>query len=535
VSNRVKGYTAVPNLSTSYCATLGLFGGVLATALGSTLSPDHAVSAARLLALAIVYVAMVFGTAATTTYLGLLLTHNVRATSAKEVAVRTAITSLWLPPLLMFYGQRSWFVSVISAVLAIEVARLIAFLKGSRSPATPTPAMPESHRFSVLQQDFPSSTSILSALMIQGAIFCGLGGRDGLAGLLYVLGIVTLTYRAFQMFLEVSALNHHKLKRRTWAMLATTTLLIIFAWLPYLFVPGGIGSGGNSPAGTGSAQPQSQGSGTGIQREQRGRQGNSSSVFARLQSLFSQQHSAVHGSSFAIAKRILDSSLPEQSTRTGTRTRNTPHTNIATLVPVLGPVFPGVELYPEAQPRRRLLAPPPLTTTSGPGIGHPDPLSIPFDGVYWFWRGPSDQPPLNSVVMHGSPSARSFRSTDGDGMSMEARQNLGFAVDPRRYSSIEIDIQNSDPFPNTVSILLKVRNTTIPGLPIQTLGMKEVSTRGSSAESRPSHQTLRFRIPGTILTGTFDELTVSYYLKGARGDRSARIAIEAFRLVPRGG
>ena len=118
---------------------------------------------------------------------------------------------------------------------------------------------------------------------------------------------------------------------------------------------------------------------------------------------------------------------------------------------------------------------------------------------------------------------------------MEARQNLGFAVDPRRYSSIEIDIQNSDPFPNTVSILLKVRNTTIPGLPIQTLGMKEVSTRGSSAESRPSHQTLRFHIPGTILTGTFDELTVSYYLKGARGDRSARIAIEAFRLVPRGG
>jgi hypothetical protein len=524
----------VPNLSTNYCAALGLFGGVLATALGSTLAPDRAVSAARLLALAIIYVAIVFAATAITTYLGFLLTRNGRTTDAKEVAVRTAITSLWMPPLLMFYGQRSWFVSVISAVLAIEVARLIAFLKGSRSPATPTPAMPESHSFSVLQQDFPSSTSILSALMIQGAIFCGLGGRDGLAGLLYILGIVTLAYRAFRMFLEVPALNHLTLKRRTWAMLATTTFLIIFAWLPYLFVPGGIGSGGNSSAGTGGAQPQSQGSGTGIQREKRGGQGNSSSVFARLQSLFGQEHPAVHGSSFAIAKRILDSSLPEQSTRTGTRMRNTQQTNIATLVPVLGPVFPGVELYPEAQPRVRLIAPP-VISTSGPGIAHSDPLSIPFDGVYWFWRGPSDQPPLNSVVMHGSPSARSFRSTDGDGMSMEARQNLGFAVDPRRYSSIEIDIQNSDPFPNTVSILLKVRNTTIPGLPIQTLGMKEVSTRGSSAESGPSHQTLRFHIPATILTGTFDELTVSYYLKGARGDRSARIAIEAFRLVPRGG
>lgn len=117
---------------------------------------------------------------------------------------------------------------------------------------------------------------------------------------------------------------------------------------------------------------------------------------------------------------------------------------------------------------------------------------------------------------------------------MEARQNLGFAVDPKRYSAIEIEIQNSDPFPNTVSILLKVRSTTIPGLPIQTLGMKEVSTPGSSAGSGPNRQTLRFHIPAAIITGTFDELTVSYYLKGARGDRSARIAVEAFRLVPRG-
>lgn len=308
-----KGIPAVPNLSTKYAAALGLLGGVLATALGSTLAPDRAVSAARLLVLAVAYIAIVFGTAATTTYLGLWLTRNGRTSNAKEAAVRTAITSLWLPPLLMFYGQRSWFALVISAVLAIEVARLIAFLSTrSRTPAPPTP---ESHSFSGLQQDFPSSTSILSALMIQGAIFCGLGGRDVLAGLLYVLGIATLAYRAFQMFLEVSAVNHLKLKRRTWAVLAVTTFLIIFAWLPYLFVSGAIGSGGTSPAGAGSVPSQAQGNGTAIHQDQRGGQGNSSSVFARLQSLFGQPHSAVHGSSFAIAKRILDSNPSRSSPR----------------------------------------------------------------------------------------------------------------------------------------------------------------------------------------------------------------------------
>jgi len=169
----------------------------------------------------------------------------------------------------------------------------------------------------------------------------------------------------------------------------------------------------------------------------------------------------------------------------------------------------------------------------GTGTSHTDPLSIPFDGVYWFWRGPSDQPPSNSVLMHGSPSAQFFRSTDGDGMSMEAKQNLGFAIDPHNYSAIEVDIRNADPFPNSVSILLKVRNTALAGKPIQSLGIENVVTPGSS-EAHAVTQTLRFPLPSRLAMGSFDELTVSYYLKGARSNRSARIAVERFRLVPRG-
>jgi hypothetical protein len=199
---------------------------------------------------------------------------------------------------------------------------------------------------------------------------------------------------------------------------------------------------------------------------------------------------------------------------------------------ITGPVFPGVELYPELQPHTRLVAPP-MQSKGGTGISRSDPLSIPFDGVYWFWRGPSDAPPSNSVVMHGSPARQFFRSTDGDGMSMEAKQNLGFAVDPRIYEAIEIDIQNADPIPNSVSILLKVRNTALAGKPIQSLGMENVLTPGSSEDNAVT-QTLRFHLPSRLAMGSFDELTVSYYLKGARGNRSARIAIERFRLVPRG-
>jgi hypothetical protein len=118
---------------------------------------------------------------------------------------------------------------------------------------------------------------------------------------------------------------------------------------------------------------------------------------------------------------------------------------------------------------------------------------------------------------------------------MEARQNLGFMVDPKRYGAIELVIENADPFPNTVSILLKIRDTTVPGKPLLSLGMEGVSAPASSAGKGAATQMLRFRIPSAIAIGRFDELTVSYYLKGSRSDRSARIAIERFRLVPRGG
>ena len=118
---------------------------------------------------------------------------------------------------------------------------------------------------------------------------------------------------------------------------------------------------------------------------------------------------------------------------------------------------------------------------------------------------------------------------------MEARQNLGFAVDPKRFGAIEIFIENADPFPNSVSILLKIRNTTGPHNRTLTLGMEDVSTPASSIGSgTATTQVLRFRIPSAIPMGSFDELTVSYYLKGARSNRSARIAIARFRLVARG-
>jgi len=81
--------------------------------------------------------------------------------------------------------------------------------------------------------------------------------------------------------------------------------------------------------------------------------------------------------------------------------------------------------------------------------------------------------------------------------------------------------------------VLKIRDTTDPAQPAQSLGIQPVS--GFTTNRAPSHQTLIFRIPNTLKTHKFDELVVSFYLKGARADQSARIAIDRFRLVPLAG
>jgi hypothetical protein len=515
----------------------GVVAAVAATILGAVVLPDQPQTILGVFARAAVYVLLVFAAAAITTYLGFRLSGEGQTTHAGKVAIRTAAAMIWLPPLLMFSEQGSWFALVLWPVFIFEVARLIAFVRAmlheNREASAQTPDGP----FSVLKHDFPHGTSILGALMIQGAIFSGVDGRTALAGLLYVAGTTAIAYRVLQMFLSLPFAGSRTFRRRILAGLTTTTLLIIFAWLPQIVGSGGSGVGRNSEGGVASgrrsALVQSR-NGAGARKDKSLGQ-ETASALARLKSLFVFGSVETRSDSFAVARHILDSTFPHEPEGASSSVKSLHHTEIASSVFVAGSVFAGVQLYPEVEPHTRLVAPPP-SGAIGFGSGRSDPMSIPFDGVYWFWRGPSDQPPSNSVVMHGSPSARFLRSTEGDGMSMEARQNLGFEVDPKRYGAIELYLTNADPFPNSVSILLRIRNTTLPGKPTITLGMEEVATPASSiANGNAVAQVLRFSIPSAIRIQSFDELTVSYYLKGARGDRSARIAIDRFRLVPRGG
>jgi hypothetical protein len=158
-------------------------------------------------------------------------------------------------------------------------------------------------------------------------------------------------------------------------------------------------------------------------------------------------------------------------------------------------------------------------------------FTIPFDGVYWFWRPPADHPPESAVIKHGSPARLTFRSTDGAPLWMEARQNLGSQINIQCCGAIEVEVENADSHPETVAIELTLRSTSAPGGPSESLGMQQLLVRAPTTAAKVIEQTLTFRVPSHLKIRSFDELTVRFRLKWWRGDKSA---VSRFVLVPRG-
>jgi hypothetical protein len=182
--------------------------------------------------------------------------------------------------------------------------------------------------------------------------------------------------------------------------------------------------------------------------------------------------------------------------------------------------FPGVILLPELKPYTTLFVPVPAT----PGkFGAPlaRPVGIPFSGEYWMFRWPAERPPRRSIIRRGSITELSFHTTDGVRLEMEAHQKLDSPVSVGCCSQIQVAIRNADPYPGTVSIELLLIDTTVPINLVQSLG-----------SAVPAGQVLTYSIPPIASLQKFDELKVVFHRDRIRADKSAKISIERFILVP---
>jgi hypothetical protein len=459
-----------------WSAIAGLCAGAL-TAFGLlVIAPNNAITALGLFIRALVYSSAVFVIACGTTLFSLQV-GTPSAGIRSPLALRTALTALWLAPLAAISHQKSWFALVLWIVFCGELARLTAFL---RKALDSSPAMHHQFAEQLLMIESPNwkpaLLSIAGAFLWQTAVVAVIASHAIIAAFLGILSTIMLVWRGVWMIEDSPPATTRNSEPQTLYIFAIATWLIVFSWLPYTLAHG---EGG---------------------------------PIASIWNFFAPDHS-----------RYTKVSTPQPADTKKETGGDSPFIHDS--------VFPGVILYPELKPRTILVAPPP-EVMSGSGTEHSDPFSIPFNGVYWLWRPPGEQPPSTAVLKYGSPSAVSFHSTDGSPLWMEAHQNLVKAIRLNCCKAIQVVIDDADSRRDGVMVELMLGNTTVAGKPFVSLGSQDVSEGISPKLTAPVSIILTFRIPDQMKLGKFDQLKVSFRLEWWRGDKSAKIAINRFVLVP---
>ena len=126
----------------------------------------------------------------------------------------------------------------------------------------------------------------------------------------------------------------------------------------------------------------------------------------------------------------------------------------------------------------------------------------------------------------------SFSTPDHFPMQMEARQKLEQAISARCCSRVQMGILNADPSPQAIWLELILIDRNLANASQQSLGKAPVTSIPQRKEAVA--ETLDFPFPPAPRLDQFDEIKVVFHRATGRMDRSARVSIERFVLVPLG-
>ena len=184
--------------------------------------------------------------------------------------------------------------------------------------------------------------------------------------------------------------------------------------------------------------------------------------------------------------------------------------------------FPGVILWPEARPVTRLVAP--LPRGSGMGLAAAQSFSIPFDGRYLLYQWPMMRPPATSILQRGNPAEYAYRTTNRGRLNMDAIQKFDDPVDFACCSRLRVELWNADRYPDTVALEVELDETSLGAMPVKSKPDLAKDPVVAVLE------TIDFPIPAGIAPVT--ELKVVFQRAKVRADKSARMSIERFVLLP---
>jgi hypothetical protein len=198
--------------------------------------------------------------------------------------------------------------------------------------------------------------------------------------------------------------------------------------------------------------------------------------------------------------------------------------------------YPGVILQPEPAKVPMLVAP---VLEMGEGRLYPGArreLTIAFEGEYWMYRFLYRRPPANSYLRKGTPADLSFRTPDHWPLLMEAHQKLDQAIDLECCGKVQVRLWNADTYPGTVSLeLLALESGGDGPRSSQSFGIAPVRSVPDLTKEHVTAvmETLEFTVPAKSAPRACNELEVVFRRDRTRMDKSARIAIDRFILVPK--
>lgn len=440
------------------------------------------------LAIALFYSCCALAVGGVITFLLLLSIRRIAREEALDVTLRTSAAGMWFAPAVILLGAASPLAIAAALALVVSVTRVL-YSQWRLSPpliaepdaSDPAPPLTGELPHGFLPRDFWPAFVAAAALQA-GFVFSHLSHRS-LSGGAYALGAAVLT--AYSISAGVwTGHREPALPRSIMAIAVTLLLTAIITLVGMQMYPAG-GSGEGDVAGGGSTSSQQS------QKSQPPPPPPAPPIPAKYEP------------------------PPIDPKRMGP------------VVSVPGGV-PGVILWPETRAVPLLVEPLPKG-----GLARREnsqPFIIPFAGTYWMFRGGFTRPPANSLVQRGTPTTSSFKTVDSWPLEMEAHQRLDREIDLSCCAAIRIDVLNADKHPASITIELAVIDRAGP--PVR---LGRVPIRSSPDLYRdpivPVTETLDFPIVSANVR--FDEFDVIFHRERDRIDRSARISIERFALVPR--
>jgi hypothetical protein len=213
--------------------------------------------------------------------------------------------------------------------------------------------------------------------------------------------------------------------------------------------------------------------------------------------------------------------------------------------------YSGIILLPLTETQKRIIAPVKRELVPSFGVKIAEPMEIPFDGQYWYFKPPEKQPRPTARIVRGSSTKAQIRSTDRYPLLMEAHQKLEKPIDLGCCNAMDLIVENADRLEGAIALELWVKklpdakavakqrvNVVAPEQAPRYLGTVAIPSSEMSIAMRPNvsgrlvEEKLRFPIPAAMDGAMFDEITVVVRPAPERAKAGAQIAIKKFVLEP---